>query len=113
MAGDIDAATEVELLQGIPPAALYRPDGTRVDVHVLYVWGVFGVAQLVEGWFLTPVVVGDKVGLHPLVVMVALLAGANLLGIWGMLFAIPVAATLSVLLTAWLAHYRKSSFYLG
>ena len=36
MAGDIDAATEVELLQGIPPAALYRPDGTRVDVHVLY-----------------------------------------------------------------------------
>lgn len=84
-----------------------------VDVHVLYVWGVFGVAQLVEGWFLTPVVVGDKVGLHPLIVMVALLAGANLLGIWGMLFAIPVAATLSVLLTAWLTHYRKSSFYLG
>ena len=84
-----------------------------IDVHVLYVWAVFGVAQLIEGWFLTPVVVGDKVGLHPLVVMVALLAGANLLGIWGMLFAIPVAATLSVLLTAGLVHYRKSGFYRG
>jgi predicted PurR-regulated permease PerM len=84
-----------------------------IGVQVLYVWAVFGVVQLIEGWFLTPVVVGDKVGLHPLVVMVALLAGANLLGIWGMLFAIPVAATLSVLLTAGLAHYRKSGFFLG
>lgn len=82
-----------------------------IDAHVLYVFAVFGGAQLIEGWVLTPLLVGDKVGLHPMVVMVALIAFGGLLGIWGLLFAIPVAATLHVLLMEGLEAYRKSEFY--
>ena len=60
-----------------------------MDIHLLYVFAAFGIPQFIESWYLTPKVVGDKVGLHPLVVMIALLAGGGLAGIWGMLLAIP------------------------
>jgi predicted PurR-regulated permease PerM len=72
---------------------------------------VFVIAQLIEGWFLTPHVVGDKVGLHPLVVMIALIVGAGLLGIWGMALAIPITAVLSVLGAEWMEAYRSSAFF--
>jgi len=55
--------------------------------------------------------VGDSVGLHPLVVMVALIVGGSLLGIWGMLLAIPVTAVLSVFGGEWLELYRGSRVY--
>ncbi len=80
---------------------------------VVGVWLVFGGAQLVEGYVLTPRIVGDKVGLHPLVVMIALIVGGSLMGIWGMLIAIPVTAVLSVLAGEWLAMYRASRAYRG
>jgi len=81
------------------------------DFHLLLVWGVFGGVQLLEGAVLTPYIVGDKVGLHPLVVMIALIVGGNLLGIWGMLLAIPITAALSVLLSSLTAYYKKSHFF--
>ena len=80
----------------------------RVDVVVLI---VFAVVQMIEGYLLTPKIVGDKVGLHPLVVMIALLVGGSLMGIWGMLLAIPITAVLSVLGGEWLALYRNSRAY--
>lgn len=82
-----------------------------VDPHLLYVLGVFFGVQAAEGWVLTPVLVGDKVGLHPMVVMVALLVGGSLMGLWGMLLAIPATAILHVLLTEGLSLYRASAFY--
>jgi predicted PurR-regulated permease PerM len=54
---------------------------------------------------------GDKVGLHPMVIMVALIVGGNLMGIWGMLVAIPVTATVFVLLSEWLTRYRESRVF--
>lgn len=84
-----------------------------VDAHLLYVIGVFMGVQGLEGWLLTPVLVGDKVGLHPMVVMVALIVGGSLLGLWGMLLAIPIAATLDVLLSEWLTMYRGSAMFRG
>jgi predicted PurR-regulated permease PerM len=82
-----------------------------IDVHLVYVALTFGIAQAIEGWFLTPVMVGDKVGLHPLVVMIALLVGASLAGIWGMLLAIPLTAVLDVLGKEWLRFYRASAAF--
>jgi predicted PurR-regulated permease PerM len=82
-----------------------------VDLHLLGVALTFGIAQGLEGTVLTPRIVGDKVGLHPLVVMIALIAGGNLLGIWGMLLAIPVTAVLSVVGGEWLAMYRRSAAF--
>lgn len=82
-----------------------------LDWHLLAVWGVFGAVQAIEGFVLTPQIVGDKTGLSPLVVMVALIVGGSLAGIWGMLLAIPITAALSVLLGALIAHYRESGFF--
>ena len=82
-----------------------------MDYHLLVVWAVFGVVQALEGMVLTPYIVGDKVGLHPLVVMIALIVGGNLLGIWGMLLAIPITAAISVLMKALLAQYRDSAYF--
>ena len=80
-------------------------------VEILYVFAVFGIVQLLEGYLLTPKLVGESVGLHPLVVMIALIVGGSVLGIWGMLLAIPVTAVLSVFGAEWLELYRRSGAY--
>ena len=87
--------------------------GTHVFLCVMLVWVlvVFAVVQLIEGYLLTPRIVGDSVGLHPLVVMVALIVGGSLRGIWGMLLAIPITAVLSVFGGEWLELYRGSRVY--
>lgn len=82
-----------------------------VDWHLLAVWVTFAVAQGLEGMVLTPTIVGDKVGLHPAVVMVALLVGGNLFGVTGMLLAIPVTAAGHLLLGYGLEQYRASRFF--
>ncbi len=82
-----------------------------IDIHLVYVGLAFAVAQAIEGWFLTPYIVGDKVGLHPLVVMLALLVGGSLGGIWGMFLAIPVTAILNVLGQEWIDVYRTSGVF--
>src|SRR3546814_9014778 len=58
--------------------------------------GLFILGQVVEGNFLTPKLVGDSVGLHPVWVMFALLAAGSLFGFTGILLAVPVAATIGV-----------------
>ena len=80
-------------------------------MQLVWVLVVFAVVQLIEGYLLTPRIVGDSVGLHPLVVMVALIVGGSLLGIWGMLLAIPITAVLSVFGGEWLELYRRSRVY--
>lgn len=82
-----------------------------LGVEVLMVLAVFAGVQFVEGYLLTPRIVGDSVGLHPLVVMVALIVGGSLMGIWGMLLAIPITAVLSVFAAEWLTMYRSSRVY--
>jgi len=58
----------------------------------------FTVAQVIEGSFLTPKLVGDRIGLHPVIVIFAVAAGGQLFGFFGILLALPAAAVLSVLL---------------
>jgi predicted PurR-regulated permease PerM len=65
--------------------------------HVLYVWGVFATVQALEGTVITPRVLGDSVGLSPLVIILALFAGGQLFGLLGIFLAVPAAATLRVL----------------
>lgn len=79
--------------------------------HILAVWGTFAFAQIVEGVYLTPKVLGDKVGLHPLVVMLAVIVGGSIFGVGGMLLAIPATAAALVLVEAWLVRYRGSRFF--
>jgi predicted PurR-regulated permease PerM len=74
---------------------------------------IFVVGQLLEGNVLTPKLVGDRIGLHPVWVIFSLFAGGALLGFLGMLLALPVAAAVGVLLRFAVAEYRKSQIYHG
>jgi predicted PurR-regulated permease PerM len=72
---------------------------------------VFAVGQSLEGMLLTPLLVGDKIGLHPVAVMFAVLAGGQLFGFLGVLLALPVASIVMVFLRHIHDIYRDSSFY--
>ena len=78
---------------------------------VIPVWIVFGAGQLLEGMLITPWLVGDRIGLHPVVVIFALMAFGQLFGFFGILLALPVSAIMLV----WLRHlhqrYISSNFY--
>lgn len=80
-------------------------------VHLLYVVAVFGVGQLIEGFVLSPWLVGDRIGLHPVAVIFAVMAGGQLFGFFGVLLALPVAAVVLVLLRHSQELYLQSSFY--
>jgi predicted PurR-regulated permease PerM len=80
-------------------------------LHPLLCIAWFGFVQLLEGAIITPKIVGDTVGLHPLVAIVALLIGGQLFGIMGMLLAVPVVAVLQVFLRSLAMYYRSSEFY--
>jgi len=79
--------------------------------HVLLVCGVFGLGQLLEGYVLVPKLVGDKIGLHPVAVIFAVLAGGYLFGFLGILLALPAASVIMVLLRYLLERYRMSELY--
>jgi predicted PurR-regulated permease PerM len=73
---------------------------------------VFGVVQLLDAVLITPKILGGKLGLRPLWIIVALMAGAELFGFLGVLLAVPTTAVLKVLVTHTLDKYRKSDLYL-
>lgn len=78
---------------------------------LLYVAGVFGVGQLIEGTILTPKLVGDRIQLHPLAVIFAVLAGGQLFGFTGVLIALPAAAVLAIVVRHFYTRYQNSDLY--
>ncbi|MEK8088546.1 AI-2E family transporter [Thermithiobacillus plumbiphilus] len=82
-------------------------------IHPLWVLGIFAGAQLIESTLLTPWLVGDRIGIHPVGVIFAVLAGEQLYGVTGMLLALPLAAILTVWWRPVLGRYRLSRFYRG
>jgi predicted PurR-regulated permease PerM len=87
----------------------FWPDYVQIGMVV----GVFAIGQFIEGNFLSPKLVGDRVGLHPVWVMFAIFAFAALFGFVGALLALPIAAALGVLARFGIGQYRKSKLYLG
>ncbi len=71
----------------------------------------FGVVQSLEGMVITPKIVGDEIGLHPVIIMLAVLVGAEFFGILGIVLAVPATAALNVLFARGLAAYKKSKMY--
>lgn len=80
-------------------------------LHPLLVIGWFGIVQALEGTIITPRIVGNRVGLHPVGTILAILVGGELFGFLGLLLAVPVVASALVLLRAALARYRETTFY--
>ena len=78
---------------------------------VIAVAGIYGLGQVLEGFFLTPRLVGERIGLNPLAVIFALLAFGQLFGFVGVLLALPASAILMVAFKHLRRHYLSSSFY--
>ncbi len=82
-------------------------------VPILGVAAIFLAGQLAESYVLTPRLVGDKVGLHDLWIIFALMAGGTLFGFTGVLLAVPAAAVIGVLIRFFIGEYLKSPLYSG
>jgi len=80
-------------------------------MQLFLVFVVFMIGQAIEGYVLQPFLLGDKIGLSPVAVVFAVLAGAQLLGFAGMLIALPVAAVIVVLLRHLRDSYEQSVWY--
>jgi predicted PurR-regulated permease PerM len=80
-------------------------------LHLLLVLMVFGGGQMMEGMLLTPRLVGEQIGLHPVVVIFAVLAGGQLFGFLGILLALPAAAAINVVVRHANDSYRNSALY--
>lgn len=80
-------------------------------IHLVYVALVFGIGQAIEGMVLSPLLVGDRIGLHPVAVIFAVMAGGQLFGFFGVLLALPAAAVIVVLLRHMKSEYQQSALY--
>lgn len=87
----------------------YATDWLRIAL----VGGIFGIGQVVEGNVLTPKLVGESVGLHPVWLLFALSAFGAVFGFVGMLVAVPVAASIGVLARFFIDHYKNGRLYQG
>jgi len=80
---------------------------------IALVAGIFVAGQILQDYFLTPRLVGEKVGLHPLWVIFGVLAGGVLFGFVGVLLAVPACAVIGVVVRFAIARYKDSEVYLG
>lgn len=72
---------------------------------------IYGIVQTLDLYFITPKIIGDSVDLHPLLVFLALIIGGNIAGFLGILFAIPTAALIKLILTDIINYYKTSPIY--
>ena len=104
----VGSMTGLVLAVGVAVAQFWPAYGS-----ILVVLGIFLVGQFLEGNVLSPKLVGESVGLHPVWLIFALLAFGYLFGFVGLLVAVPMAATIGVLARFALNRYRQSSLYTG
>jgi len=111
LAGLASLVPYLGLVFGFVPAAILTFMQTQDWMLVFGVAGVFAVVQGLEGMIITPRIVGEKIGLHPVAIILAVLLGAEFFGLVGVIVSVPVAAALNVLFTHGLNEYKSSSFY--
>ena len=122
----LDFGILVGLLAGLLSFIPYFGFGTGLILSLFlglmqgFGWGqwsglaaVFVIGQILEGYVLTPRLVGNRVGLSPVWVIFALLAGGVLAGFIGILIAVPVAAVIGVLVRRGIKWYQETDFYKG
>lgn len=111
IAGLVSFVPYLGLIIGILTASIVAILQFHSLVTVIPVLMVFGAGQMISDLALTPALVGDRIGLHPVAVLFAVLAGGHLFGFFGILLALPVAAVIVVLLRHAQNEYLQSSFY--
>ncbi len=111
LAGLVSFVPYLGFIVGIGAAGLAAGLQFQDVQHLIYVLVVFGVGQVLESTVFTPLLVGDRIGLHPVAVIFAVLAGGQLFGFVGVLLALPVAAVIAVLLRHLRQRYQASELY--
>ena len=111
LAGLLSFIPYMGLIVGIIVAGIAVLLQTQDPTNLLWVGAVFIVAQMIEGTVLTPLLVGDRIGLHPVAVIFAVLAGGQLFGFFGILLALPVFAILAVVMRHLHKSYKGSDLY--
>ncbi len=112
LAGLVSFVPYLGLITGIGVASIVAVLQYHSLLSVVPVLIVFGVGQLISDLVLTPKLVGDRIGLHPVAVLFAVLAGGHLFGFFGVLLGLPVAAVIAVILRHAHEEYLKSIFYI-
>jgi predicted PurR-regulated permease PerM len=101
------------LASGMAPAVLVSLAAHRDPWHPLAAAAVFGVGLAIDNVFITPRIIGKRVGMHPVSVILSILVFGTLFGFLGVLFAVPFAAVTKVFAQELLARYRTSELYTG
>lgn len=111
MAGLASIVPYLGVIVGVVTAAVVAFFQFDTWLPLVGVLVVFGIGQIAESTVLQPLLLGDKIGLHPVAVIFAVLAGGQLFGFTGILLALPVAAVVMVLLRYAYHRYRGSQLY--
>lgn len=110
-AGLMSIVPYLGFITGIVAASIaaFIQDGSFTSV--LLVWLVFGIGHILENVILVPRLIGNRIGLHPVAVIFAIMAGGTICGFFGVLVALPVAAVVMILINYLYKRYRNSKLY--
>ncbi|MCP4203809.1 MAG: AI-2E family transporter [bacterium] len=111
IAGLANMIPYMALVVGLIPALALAWAEHQEIARLIGVAVVFGGAQALEGMVLSPRILGKSVNLHPVWVLLAIIAGGSFFGFVGMLAAVPVAASIQVFAKHWIEIYRNSAVY--
>lgn len=111
LAGLASIVPYLGFIVGITAASIAAVIQYQEFFPLIYIAIVFGIGQALEGMVLTPLLVGDRIGLHPVAVIFAILAGGQLFGFVGILLALPVAAVVMVFVRHYYRRYIESEYY--
>ncbi|MBC8550650.1 MAG: AI-2E family transporter [Candidatus Brocadiales bacterium] len=98
---------------GLIPALLLTFIQFQDMTHLLLVGLVFGIGQFLEGTVITPKIVGDKLGLHPVAIILSILICGQILGFLGLLLAVPIASIVKVLIDEAIVKYKDTKLFKG
>ena len=98
---------------GLIPAIILAFIQFQDITHILLVGLVFGIGQFLEGTVMTPKIVGDKLGLHPVAIILSILICGQILGFLGLLLAVPIASIVKVLIDEGIVKYKNTKLYKG
>jgi len=100
------------VISGLAVSSIAMLVQTGDPFQLIWVFVVFGIGQVMEQIVLQPLLLGDAIGLHPVWVIFAVLAGGQLMGFVGVLIALPTAAAIAVLVRYGGRQWRASRLYL-
>ncbi|MBW3660650.1 MAG: AI-2E family transporter [Gemmatimonadetes bacterium] len=111
VAGVFNIVPYLGLVVSLIPALVIALVTPPLWLSLLKVATVFFAVQALDGYVLSPRIIGERVGLHPVWVMLAIIAAGTFFGLVGLLLAIPIAVLVKLLILRWMSRYKESVYY--